>query len=185
MTFERFFDSETKVRLIKYFLLNHSRFFELSEIAHRLDLPVSIVKTSLAQLKDEGFVKSRSKHSFSISYRFPYLAELKALILKFPIVSDEWTLKEVKRLKRVKLFLVAGALIHSEKSRIEVLIVGDKIRERTAETFMRQMESQAARELRYVVLTTQEFLYRKKMFDRFVLDVLEFPHRALVNKLKV
>lgn len=185
MTFERFFDSETKVRLIKFFLLNHSRFFEVTEIAHRLGLPTAAVKASLKQLKEEGFVKSRSAHSFSISYRFPYLAELKALILKFPIISDEWVLKEIKRLKRLKLFLVAGALIHAEKARVEVLIVGDKIRERTAETFMKQMEAQAARELRYVVLTTQEFLYRKKMFDRFVLDVLEFPHRALVNKLKI
>jgi len=34
-------------------------------------------------------------------------------------------------------------------------------------------------------MNVQDFKYRKDMFDRFVLDILEFPHRKLINKLKI
>lgn len=185
MTFEQFFGSDTKVRLIKFFLVNHSRFFQAQDIAGRLGIPQSVVKIHLKALRKDGFLKSRSARSFSVSYRFPYLNELKALCAKFPPVSDAWLMQEIKKMKRVKFFLIAGSLVDAQKARVEVLIAGDCIREKTVEKFMREMEALAARELRYVLLTTQEFLYRKKMFDRFVLDALELPHRLLVNKLKI
>ncbi|MBI1755352.1 winged helix-turn-helix transcriptional regulator [Candidatus Azambacteria bacterium] len=185
MTFEQFFSSEIRARLVKFFLLNHGKFFQAGEIARRLGVSSATAKTNLKRLVKDGFLKSRSSRLFSVSYQFPYLNELRALISQFPLVSDEWILEKAKRMKRVKLLLVAGALIHAPKARVEVFIVGDKIRAKTAERFMREMEAIAAKELRYALMTTQEFLYRKKMFDRFVLDTLEFPHRLLVNKLKI
>ena len=185
MTFEGFFNSDTKARVVKFFLCNHGRFFDVKEIAKRLALSSEKIKPHLKRLKEEGFLKTRSARSFSISYHFPYVNELKALALKFPLVSDAWIVKEAKRMKRLKLLLVAGALVHAERARVEVLLVGDHVQGRTAEAFMRRMEAQAARELRYALMPTQDFLYRKKMFDRFVLDVLEYPHRVLINKLKI
>ncbi len=185
MTFEDFLNSDARARVVKFFLNNPNRFFEVREIAKRLAIPTAALKPHLKRLREDGFLKSRSARSFSISYHFPYLNELKAFALKFPLVSDEWVLKEAKRMKRLKLLLVAGALLHTEKARVEVLLVGDRIQARTAEAFMRRMEAQAARELRYALMTTKDFLYRKKMFDRFVLDALEYPHRILINKLKI
>lgn len=185
MTFEQFFSSDTKARLIKFFLLNPGGFFQVKDIASRLGVLSSGIKTALKELKESGFLKSRNARFFSLSYHFPHLNELKALAAKFPLVSDEWILQEAKRLRHVKFLVIAGALIHMDKGRVEILIVGDGIRPKTAETFMKKMESRAAQELRYVLLTSKEFLYRKKMFDRFVLDVLELPHRVLVQKIKI
>jgi len=185
MMFEQFFQSETKTRVVKFFLQNSTKFYEAGEVANRLMLPRGKVLTQLKQLKKEGFVKSRSARSFSISYGFPYMNELKALAVKFPSVSDQQILHEAKRLKKLAYLLIGGELIHAQKGRVEVLIVvGDRIQERSVESFMRTLEAYAARELRYTVLTSKDFLYRIKMFDRFVLDALEYPHRILVNKLK-
>jgi len=50
---------------------------------------------------------------------------------------------------------------------------------------LRSIESSVGKELHYVLMNTHEFKYRREMFDRFVLDVLEFPHRKLINKLKI
>ena len=76
-------------------------------------------------------------------------------------------------------------LVHAEKARAEIILIGDRISEKKTERFLHAIEAQAAKELRYVLMTTEEFIYRKKMFDRFVLDVLELPHRIVVNKLKL
>ncbi|MEK7520222.1 MAG: hypothetical protein AAB581_03225, partial [Patescibacteria group bacterium] len=76
-------------------------------------------------------------------------------------------------------------LINTEKARTDILLVGDNMSERKAERFLRFVESCVGTELRYTLLKTEEFKYRKSMFDRFVLDILEFPHRKVINKLKV
>lgn len=185
MMFEQFFNSPTKSRLVKFFVYNHSKFFDIGDIAKRLELPPVKIKSHLKELKKAGFLKSKSAHSFSISYKFPYLNELKGLVLKFPPVSDEFLLHEAKKIGQVKLLIIAGMLVHAQKARTEIVVVGDRITEKKTERFLRAVEAQAGKELRYVLLTNEEFLYRKKMFDRFVLDVLELPHKKVINKLGI
>lgn len=185
MTFEHFLNSPIKIRLIKFFVYNHSKFFDIKEIARRLNIPLGVVRKHAQELRKEGFLKSRSAGSFSISYRFPYLNEVRGLVLKLPPVSDEFLQKEAKKIGNVKALIIAGMLVHAEKARAEIVLIGDKISEKKAEKFLHAIEAHAARELRYVIMTTEEFMYRRKMFDRFVLDVLEFPHRMVINKLKL
>ena len=52
-------------------------------------------------------------------------------------------------------------------------------------TFIKELESDMGLELRYVILGSDEFIYRYNMFDRFVMDILESPHKKLVSKLKI
>lgn len=185
MTFEHFLNSPIKLRLIKFFIYNHTKFHDIKDVAHRLNIPLGAVRKHAQELRKEGFLKSRSAASFSISYRFPYLQEVRALVVKFPPVSDEFLQKEAKKIGNVKALIIAGLLVHAEKVRAEIVLVGDRISEKKVERFLHAVEAHAAKELRYVLLTTEEFAYRRKMFDRFVLDVLEFPHRAVINKLKL
>ncbi len=185
MTFEQFFNSEVKSRLIKFFTYNHTKFYEVSEIARSLNLPSNTVKSNLLKLLSEGFLKSKSSKSFSVSYKFPYLQDVKNLVLKFSPVSDDTLQKEIAKIGQVKLFIVAGIFLNEEKARADMLIVGNKISEKKLERFLRLVESQIGKEIRYVLLNIEEFKYRKNMFDRFILDVLEFPHKKLINKLKI
>ncbi|OGD32383.1 hypothetical protein A3C91_05010 [Candidatus Azambacteria bacterium RIFCSPHIGHO2_02_FULL_52_12] len=185
MTFEQFFNSEIKSRLIKFFTYNHTKFYEASDIARKLNLPSATVKSHLLKLLAEGFLKSKSSKAFSVSYKFPYLEDIKNLVLRFPPVADELLLKEISKIGQIKLFMIAGTLINEQKARADMLIVGNRVSEKKMEKFLRLIESNIGKEIRYVLLTTEEFKYRKNMFDRFILDVLEFPHRKLINKLKV
>ena len=81
--------------------------------------------------------------------------------------------------------MIAGVLINSQKSRADLLVVGDKISERKFVKVLKAIESGIGREVHYALMNVQDFKYRKDMFDRFVLDALEFPHRKLINKLKI
>lgn len=185
MTFEQFFNSEVKSRLIKFFTYNHTKFYDVSEIARSLNLPSNTVKSHLLKLLAEGFLKSKSSKSFSVSYKFPYLQDVKNLVLKFEPVADDTLQKEVLKIGQIKLFIIAGIFLNQEKARADMLIVGNKISNKKLEKFLHLVESQIGKEIRYVLLNIDEFKYRKNMFDRFILDVLEFPHKKLINKLKI
>jgi len=84
MTFEQFFNSEIKARLVKFFIYNNSKFFDIGDIAKRLALRRSVIKPDLLELRDQGFLKSRSSKAFSVSYKFPHLNDIKNLALRFP-----------------------------------------------------------------------------------------------------
>lgn len=184
-TFEDFFNSEVKSRLIKFFLYNGTKFFSVSEIGQRLAISGRSVRGPLIQLLECGFVRSKSATQFAINPKFPHLSDLKNMVLQFPAVSDETLTEEVHKIGSIKLFIIAGVLINSPKARAEALIVGNKISEKKSARFLAMIEASIGREVRYVLMTPDEFKYRKNMFDRFVLDILEFPHRTIINKLKI
>ena len=47
------------------------------------------------------------------------------------------------------------------------------------------MEAEIGKELRYAVLNTKEFIYRLDMYDKFIRDILDYPHERLIEKIKV
>jgi len=47
---------------------------------------------------------------------------------------------------------------------------------------VRTLEPKFGREIRYTILSTPEFRYRLTVQDRLLRDVLDFPHRILINR---
>lgn len=115
--------------------------------------------------------------------RWPYFNELKNLVLKiappvFPKIE-----KKLNRLGRVKLALLTGVFLNIPDTRVDIMVVGDEIDHRRFGDFIKNLEGEMGRELRYVILGAEEFKYRLGMFDRFVHDIMEYPHRKVINRL--
>jgi hypothetical protein len=51
------------------------------------------------------------------------------------------------------------------------------------ERIVRSLESEMGKDIRYAVLTAPDFSYRMGMNDKLVRDVLDFPHRVLLDKI--
>jgi hypothetical protein len=41
------------------------------------------------------------------------------------------------------------------------------------------------KELRYAFFSTDEFKYRMSMYDKLVRDILDYPHKVLLDKLGI
>ena len=50
---------------------------------------------------------------------------------------------------------------------------------------MKTLESEIGKELRYSYFTTDDFNYRNGMCDKLTRDILDYPHKKLVNKLGI
>jgi hypothetical protein len=48
---------------------------------------------------------------------------------------------------------------------------------------VKSIESELGRELNYAVFSTEDFNERLYSGDRFVRDILDFPHECVVNKI--
>ena len=193
---EQLFDSPIKVRLRRLFLRNSDELFSLPEVALRIQAKPRAIKKQIEGLVKIDFLnKKRLKKKnklqkkpgiyYFVNPQFDFYSELRTLVLKSSPASLEKINKYLKRLGRVKLAIIAGVFLNNEDSRIDLFIVGDAINTRRLNNFLKNLEAEVGKPIDYSVLATDEFNYRFGMFDRFILDILEKPHKKLINKLRV
>ena len=48
---------------------------------------------------------------------------------------------------------------------------------------MKIIESEIGKELRYAYFSTEDFQYRLSMCDKLTRDILDYPHKKILNKL--
>ena len=122
---------------------------------------------------------------YQLNKNWPYLEELKNLVLKISPPSFPQMERRLAKLGRIKLAILTGVFLNIAGTRVDIMVVGDDIDFRRFSDFIKKLETDMGVELRYVVLGLNEFKYRFDMFDRFVRDILEYPHRKVIDKIKV
>ena len=75
--------------------------------------------------------------------------------------------------------------IGDDDSRLDVLMVCDKVNRKVADRTVKYFESLMGREIRYAALETSDFQYRASMRDKLVRDILDYPHMVVLDKLGV
>lgn len=187
-TLNELFGSAAKTRLLKLFLLNQDENFELSQIAYRTGLRRAEARNWLKKLSALGFVKRVSRSSrgrWRLNTKFPLAGELQALIAKAAPQKFPELARGLKKIRGVKLVVITGAFLGLGTARADMLVVGDNINLKKFNELVRELEAEVGQEIRYVTLSRDEFLYRYRMFDRFLRDILESPHQKIINRLRL
>ena len=185
---EQLFDSPVKVKLLKLFLRNPERSFELKEIISRAKTDSVSSRRQIIKLESIKFITSKLKNKkklYSINPKFDFYKELKTLVLKSSPASKKKILKRLRTLGKINLAILSGVFVDADNARVDLMIVGDNIKKKKLLIFIKDLEAEVGKEIDYVVLSTEDFKYRFDMFDRFIKDVLEKSHEKLINKLKL
>ena len=103
------------------------------------------------------------------------------LLINTESLDNEAILRHFKSAGKTKLLLVSGVFIKNKDSRVDLLIVGDKMKRGRIEETIRKLEAEIGAELTYAVFETKEFIYRVNMYDKLVRDILDFPHQILLQ----
>lgn len=198
---EKLFDSPMKVRLLKLFLRNDDVFFSVEDIVSRIHIGVGYARKEVKKLNDINFfkikrvriktgdrlgrIRTKKMVVYCVDSNFTFYPELKNLVSKSSPASEDNLRTGIQKIGKIKLVVLSGLFINSESSRIDLVIVGDGIGQKKLERFLNNLEAEVGKDIRYVVLTTEEFNYRLNMFDRFLRDVFDYPHKKLINKLRI
>ncbi len=125
---------------------------------------------------------------YYLNRQFQYIDELRDLILKTSPEGREKMTEQLFKLGRVKLAIATGIFLNNinpEAMSTDLFIVGDDINRRKLRSFLKSLEADVGKEVRYVVMEKEEFQYRIGMFDRFIRVLLEGPHEKLINRLGI
>ncbi|HET7638620.1 MAG TPA: hypothetical protein VFK47_07745 [Ktedonobacteraceae bacterium] len=188
---EQLFGSKTRVKLLQLFYSNPNRSFYVREITRKIDEQINSVRRELANLLSIGIIVSdntnnRLYYEVNQKYEFykPMLAIFghKAMALPKDAKKPEGeTADKLKSMGNIELMIYAGQFTRDESSGIDALIVGD-VNTNSVQKFISDLENQEGKELRYAVMTRQEFEYRRQIKDRFILTLLGSKIQVVVDK---
>ena len=183
---EILFGSKARPRLMRFFILNPKEEYLFSDIVNKNQLKSGDVRRELNTFKKIKFTKEKTKKGkkyYQINKRFPFYREMEKLIIKSGIFPECKSLKKIKTVGNVKLVLLTGVFINNNESKLDMLLVVDDVNRKKLEKIISGIEAEVGRELKYMVIDSEELLYRLNMLDRFLINLFKGQHDLLVNRL--
>lgn len=206
---EQLFGSRTRTKLLRLFLMNPERAFFIRELTRLIDTQINSVRRELQNLLTGDMIQEVSeptanrtaqiehvsdkkgkrsatdrqpKKYFRVNRDFMLFGELRALFAKSPRLLQRVLEKELTNLGTIDCAIMTGFFVDRDDTPIDILIVGNVLRSRLAK-LIHQFEKDIEHEINYTTMTTDEFLYRKSIIDRFLFKILEGKKIVIVDTL--
>lgn len=184
-------------------MLNTEDIIENADITRRSKVSAAMVKKETALLYRSGFLlkkpfikmvlpkgskkdavaKKKKAVGWKLNTQLSILPILKKLILNSEPLQKTEIANRFKKVGKVKLIITSGIFMQEDDSRVDLLIVGDNLNKGMIETTLRSVEAEMGKELSYAFFDTQEYKYRIGICDKFVRDVLDYPHQVVIDKI--
>lgn len=184
----RLFSSALRLKLMRLFIFNDDLSFTVVDASVRVRATKELVRKELSVLLAAGLIKKRTAKgpvSYLTNKKFPYYEALAEFVRATTDISDSDAINALKKAGSLRLVALTGLFTGAIESKIDLLVVGDKLEERHLANAVRALEAELGRELRYASFTTEQFRYRQGVYDRLLRDVFDYPHRAILDRLGV
>lgn len=193
------FSSDPLVKMMRLFLMNQEESFTLSEIANRTLSKDQSVRRELDILEQIGFARQKiviretlSKKeekgarklkipAWEIDKSFHYLEPLYSLLIEYDTLKQNDIVARFRPAGKIKLLVVSGVFIKDPESRADLLVVGDNLNRKKIESVVKFLEAQLGKELQYAIFDTEEFVYRRDMYDKLLCDIFDGNHEVLIS----
>ena len=195
------FGNKNIVKLMRLFLMNTERGFDTDDISARTKIAKSSLRADMTRLKNVGFIKSvsivkdippKTKNGktskkrvdgFVLNTDFPFLSGLRLMLMSDHMVNKTEVVGRIKKAGQIKLIVLSGVFVRENEGRVDLLVVGDNIKKASLDGALKTLESEVGKELSYAVMDTNEFNYRLSMYDKFIRDILDYPHEKLIDRI--
>ncbi|NTW30313.1 MAG: hypothetical protein HGA33_03475 [Candidatus Moranbacteria bacterium] len=184
--FESLFGSRVRARLIRLFVLNPESEYTTTDIAGKSLLPKAEVAHEVLRLQKMGFLRTvprRKVKMYQMRPDFPFFSELQSLVLKSNVGVSHRMFAKLKTAGEVKLILISGLFLNHQKSKADMLLVINNAHRIRLKGAMEKLEAEIGREIRFVLMDTDELHYRLNMLDRFLIEFLEGPYQEVQNRV--
>lgn len=198
------FGTALRVKMIRLFLFNPVTPFDFEQIAQKMSVKPKELKDEIAFSKKLGLIKQvkiskivtikkgkkvitkKAKVSaWVLDPKFTYTDALTDFLVKTHSVENREIVKKLERAGKLKMVLVSGIFTRNAEARLDMFVVADNIKGASMDRIVKSIESDMGKDIRYAVLSAPDFAYRKSMNDKLVRDVLDFPHRVLVDRIGI
>lgn len=189
---EKLFGSKTRAKLLRLFFENPTKSFYVREMTRVIDEQINSVRRELLNLEGIGIIKNETfdnKVYYSANNKHPFYRPLIDIFSKKINTAKEKETSESTwetYIRPVKSYL-KGLVVTNRlpgQDGIDLLIIGnDKTKKLTR--WAELVEKKQGKPINYVIMSPDDFTYRKSVRDRFLLDVLEMEITEIIDPEKL
>jgi len=195
------FGNKNIVKIMRLFLMNPENAFSVEDVAVRTKTPKTAMRVDMNRLKNIGFIKAQAViketppkiktgkptkkrvEGWVLDQNFPFISGLKLMLMSDHMVNKTEVVDRIKKAGQIKLIVLSGVFLREQEGRVDLLIVGDKMKKSSLDSALKTLESEVGKELSYAIMDTSEFNYRLSMYDKFIRDILDYPHEKLIDRI--
>ncbi len=168
--------SRVRVKLLEIFLSFPDQIIHVRDLVRRSKEEINAVRRELAHLEKVGILAKEPRANriyYSLRREYPLYYDLLELVTKTTGLGKA-LLKNKNRLGRVKFVMLSGRFarnISGSAEQVDLLVVGTVVVAEVA-ALVREEEVRKGREIFFTPMTEEEFVFRKKKKDPFILGIL-------------
>lgn len=178
------FGGEAKVKIMRLFIFNPGLTLAASEVAKRAKERSHIARRELNNLTKAGLIRKGAR-GYTLNSSYVYLPAIGNFLIDATPLTEKEIVKKLNKVGSLKLVLIAGVFLHDPDSRVDVLVVGDNLKQSKLSSVISSIEAELGKELRYASFETVDFQYRMGIYDKLIRDILDARHKKIHNKLGI
>ncbi|MFH1979707.1 MAG: hypothetical protein ABII99_01500 [Patescibacteria group bacterium] len=193
----KFFGSNTRVQILKLFLLHPDQKYYLRQLARDLKLQINSVNRELKNLEKFGLLMRSSNNNdqngnskqknikrkyYKVNQEFVLFEEIKILIIKAQILYEKNFIDKLKKTGKFKFLALTGFFVNNQDSLTDLLIVG-KTNKKKLLKVIKNLEKELNKNINFTLMDINEFKYRKDITDVFLYNILEGKKIVILDLL--
>ena len=189
---EKLFGSKTRAKLLALFFENPGKSFYVREITRVIDEQIHSVRRELLNLGSIGLVKNDTydnKVYYSANMKHVYAHAFSEMFnAKIPDVKERSMKRDAweEYVKPVKNYL-SGLIVTNRvpgQEGIDLLIIGDDKTKKLTH-WAEIIEKKMGKPLNFVIISADDYTYRKSVRDRFLTEVMEMDVSETIDPEKI
>lgn len=181
----KIFGSPARMKLLRLFIFNDDTSFTFKDAIFRAKVSPTAARKEMAVLLASGVIIRRGGKAttYQASRKFEHYEPLKVFLRSTTTIKDADLIKIFKKTGSMRAIVLTGLFTGSIEPKVDMLLVSDRIDERALKVAIHSIEAELGRELRYAAFLTPDFRYRVGVYDRLIRDVMDYPHRKILDRV--
>lgn len=169
--------SRVRVKILELFLSNIAEMYHVRGIVREIKEEINAVRRELERLERFGVLKKEVRGNrlyYWIRDDYPFFEDFLSMIAKTKGLGAE-IIANRKKIGKVSFVMFSGRLLQRKTRKkeddVDILVVGETVLPELA-AIIRKEESIRGKEINYTVMSREEFDFRNKRRDPFLLGIL-------------
>ncbi|MGA2910316.1 MAG: winged helix-turn-helix domain-containing protein [Candidatus Microgenomates bacterium] len=169
--------SKVRIKILELFFSNLKELYHVRGIVRETNEEINAVRRELAKLEQDGILRKEPRGNriyYSLRPEHPFFGDLVSMVAKTTGLGRA-IIDGRNKIGKVSFIMFSGKFIrHKDRKReddVDILVVGEVVLPELA-SIIRTEESRRGKEINYTVMSREEFDFRKKRRDPFLLGIL-------------
>jgi DNA-binding transcriptional ArsR family regulator len=177
--------SKVRIKILRLFFTDLKKEIHIRGIVRKIDEEINAVRRELKNLEKAGILHKEARgnrHYFSIDRKCPIFDELLGLINKTYGLGGK-IVQNRKEIGNIEYAILTRSYLHNTHETeydVDLMLVGETKMDQIA-NIIKETEKEESREIRYTVLSKEDFDFRKKKRDEFTLNIINRRHILLIG----